>query len=197
MDPQQENFDQSVKILLIGDVCVGKTQLIYRYCENKFLNTYLSTIGVNYNEKSIDIEGKKILMKIWDSSGQERFKQYTLSGYKGASAIILVYSINDRGSFNNVITFWTNQIKQYASENVCILLIGNKIDESNRQVARDEGDAFARQFGFLFYETSAKEGTNVTDAFYAIVKQITEKQPIPSAEKQHNPPAEKKQCNIF
>ncbi|CAD8074635.1 unnamed protein product [Paramecium primaurelia] len=124
MDPQKQNFDQSVKILLIGDVYVGKTQLIYRYCENIFLKTYLSTIGVDIKEKSIDIEGKKILMKIWDSSGKESFEQYTLSGYKGASAIILVYSINDRKSFNNVITYWKNQIKQYASENVCILLIG-------------------------------------------------------------------------
>ncbi|CAD8065061.1 unnamed protein product [Paramecium primaurelia] len=181
---KKDNFDWLIKILLIGDSGVGKTNVLLRFCENNFQPTYLSTIGIDFKIKSIDVEGKKIKMQIWDTAGQERFKTITQTYYKGAMGIILVYSIDDKDSFNN-ISNWMNQIKQHASENVCKLLIGNKIDVPNRQVSKEEGEQLAKSFGVPFFETSAKEGTNVADAFFAMAKAVkanlqNEKSPNPS-----------------
>ncbi|CAD8164511.1 unnamed protein product [Paramecium pentaurelia] len=186
---KKDNFDWLIKILLIGDSGVGKTNVLLRFCENNFQPTYLSTIGIDFKIKSIDVEGKKIKMQIWDTAGQERFKTITQTYYKGAMGIILVYSIDDKDSFNN-ISNWMNQIKQHASENVCKLLIGNKIDVPNRQVSKEEGEQLAKSFGVPFFETSAKEGTNVADAFFAMAKAVkanlqNEKQPNPSSSSQN------------
>ncbi|CAD8176723.1 unnamed protein product [Paramecium octaurelia] len=207
MANKKETFDWLVKILLIGDSGVGKTNVLLRFCENNFQPSYLSTIGIDFKIKSIDVEGKKIKMQIWDTAGQERFKTITQTYYKGAMGIILVYSVEDRESFNN-ISNWMNQIKQHASENVCKLLIGNKIDVPNRKVSKEEGESLAKQFGVPFFETSAKEGTQVSDAFYAIAKAVkanlqNEKSPNPSVPssgnsklKSNNPAADEKKNGV-
>ncbi|CAD8160875.1 unnamed protein product [Paramecium octaurelia] len=181
---KKDNFDWLIKILLIGDSGVGKTNVLLRFCENNFQPTYLSTIGIDFKIKSIDVEGKKIKMQIWDTAGQERFKTITQTYYKGAMGIILVYSIDDKDSFSN-ISNWMNQIKQHASENVCKLLIGNKSDVPNRVVSKEEGEALAKQFGVQFFETSAKDGTNVSEAFFEMARAVkanlqNEKSPNPS-----------------
>ncbi|CAD8075608.1 unnamed protein product [Paramecium sonneborni] len=203
---KKDNFDWLIKILMIGDSGVGKTNVLLRFCENNFQQTYLSTIGIDFKIKSIDVDGKKIKMQIWDTAGQERFKTITQTYYKGAMGIILVYAVDDKETFNN-ITNWMNQIKQHASENVCKLLIGNKVDVLNRQVSKDEGEALARQFGVPFFETSAKEGINVADAFFAMAKAVkanlqNEKTPNPSIPQngtskltQNNPDLDEKKKN--
>ena len=98
------------------------------------MTSHLTTIGIDFKIKTIDIDGKKIRLQIWDTAGQERFKTITQTYYKGAMGIIMVYAINDRPSFN-ALENWMKQIKTHASENVIKVLVGNKSDCVDRQVS--------------------------------------------------------------
>jgi Ras-related protein Rab-8A len=97
------------KVIIIGDSGVGKTNILTRYCEGIFKDTYVATIGVDFKVKMVDVEGRKIKLQIWDTAGQERFKNITQTYYKGAAGIILVYAINNQDSFRN-ISNWLKQI---------------------------------------------------------------------------------------
>jgi len=139
MSRQQNNsYDFIAKLLIIGDSGVGKTCLLLRFCENNFMMTHLTTIGIDFKIKTIDVDGKKIKMQIWDTAGQERFKTITQTYYKGAMGIILTYACNDRESFNSIAN-WMQQIKTHANEDVCKILVGNKADLPDRQVTFEEG----------------------------------------------------------
>lgn len=125
--------------------------------------------------KVVDTAGRKVKMQIWDTAGQERFKTINSIYYKGATAIILVYSITDRGSFTNIGN-WMEQIKENASEEVTMVLAANKSDlESERQVSFSEGKAIADKFSLPFIETSAKENKNIEELFILLAKNIVEK----------------------
>lgn len=100
------------------------------------MTSHLTTIGIDFKIKTIDVDGKKIRMQIWDTAGQERFKTITQTYYKGAMGIILTYAINDRQSFM-ALENWARQIKTHASENVVKVLVGNKCDCNDRQVSVD------------------------------------------------------------
>lgn len=113
-------------------------------------------------------------MQIWDTAGQERFKTITQSYYKGAMGIILVYSIDDRNSFNSLDN-WSKQIKLHASEHVIKVLIANKCDCENRKVSYEEGKAMAESIGLNFFEVSAKENVNIQDTFIYMAKEIKDK----------------------
>lgn len=127
------------KVIVIGDSGVGKTNLITRFCENHFKDTYVATIGVDFKVKSLPINDKKIKMQIWDTAGQERFKNITQTYYKGASGIVLAYSITDSTSFQN-IERWMTQIQTHAPENVSKILVATKQDlESERMVSMQSG----------------------------------------------------------
>jgi len=167
-------YDFIAKLLIIGDSGVGKTCLLLRFCENNFMTTHLTTIGIDFKIKTIDVDGKKIKMQIWDTAGQERFKTITQTYYKGAMGIILTYACNDRESFNSIEN-WMKQIKQHANEDVCKILVGNKSDLEDRQVTSEEGKKLADTFGIKFFETSAKDDLGVNDTFHTIAKEIKEK----------------------
>jgi len=173
MATKNSGYDLLVKLLIIGDSGVGKTCLLLRFCENNFTTSHLTTIGIDFKIKTLDIDGRKIKMQIWDTAGQERFKTITQTYYKGAMGIILTYACNDRDSFNSIEN-WMKQIKQHANEKVCKILVGNKSDVSDRSVSYEEGKKLAESFGMKFFETSAKDSLNVTDAFYSIAKEIKE-----------------------
>jgi Ras-related protein Rab-8A len=97
------------KVIIIGDSGVGKTNILTRYCEGIFKDSYVATIGVDFKVKMVDVEGRKVKLQIWDTAGQERFKNITQTYYKGAAGIILVYAINNQDSFRN-ISNWLKQI---------------------------------------------------------------------------------------
>lgn len=92
----------AIKLIVIGDSGVGKTNLITRFCENHFKETYVATIGVDFKIKTLPIGDKTFKMQIWDTAGQERFKNITQAYYKGAAGIIMTYSVNDNASFANI-----------------------------------------------------------------------------------------------
>ncbi|CAN6565163.1 unnamed protein product [Malus baccata var. baccata] len=161
MNPE---YDYLFKLLLIGDSGVGKSCLLLRFADDSYLDSYISTIGVDFKIRTVDQDGKTIKLQIWDTAGQERFRTITSSYYRGAHGIIIVYDVTDQESFNNVKQ-WLNEIDRYASENVNKLLVGNKADLTANK-------AFADEIGIPFMETSAKNATNVEQAFMAMSAEI-------------------------
>ena len=161
------------KVLLLGDSTVGKTCFLMRYTDKTFQDVYMSTIGLDYRLKSMVLKnGKKIKLQIWDTAGQDRFRAITRNYYKGANGVILVYDVTNVQSYDNV-KMWVAQIREKAPKNVVILIAGNKIDkEERRQVQKEEGQKIADEFGFPFFETSAKEGININETFEEIVEKI-------------------------
>ena len=164
------------KILLLGDSTVGKTCFLLRYCDKRFQEAHLSTIGLDYRLKSMTLKnGKNIKLQIWDTAGQDRFRAITKNYYKGANGIILIYDVTNLQSYENVKN-WISQIKEEANPNVLIYLAGNKIDvgEEERVVKTEEGQKIADELNLPFYETSAKNGVNVNEIFEDILEKIDE-----------------------
>ncbi|CAG9464147.1 unnamed protein product [Pedinophyceae sp. YPF-701] len=164
--------DYLFKLLLIGDSGVGKSCLLLRFADDTYTESYISTIGVDFKIRTVDLEGKTVKLQIWDTAGQERFRTITASYYRGAHGIIIVYDVTDMDSFNNVKT-WLSEIDRYASANVCKLLVGNKADLTAKKVVDTEtAKALADELGIPFLETSAKESTNVEASFMTMAAEI-------------------------
>uniref|UniRef100_A0A7R9WWN1 Uncharacterized protein n=1 Tax=Craspedostauros australis TaxID=1486917 RepID=A0A7R9WWN1_9STRA len=169
MNPE---YDYLFKLLLIGDSGVGKSCLLLRFADDTYTESYISTIGVDFKIRTIELDGKTIKLQIWDTAGQERFRTITSSYYRGAHGIIVVYDVTDNESFNNVKQ-WLHEIDRYAAENVNKLLVGNKSDlTAKRVVSTEQGKEFAESLGIEFLETSAKTADNVEQAFLTMASQI-------------------------
>jgi Ras-related protein Rab-1A len=165
-------YDYLFKLLLIGDSGVGKSCLLLRFADHTYTGSYISTIGVDFKIRTIELEGKTIKLQIWDTAGQERFRTITSSYYRGAHGIIVVYDVTDQESFNNVKQ-WLNEIERYASPQVQKLLVGNKCDLVNKKaVTYEVAKAFAEKLEIPFLETSAKAATNVEKAFLTMAAEI-------------------------
>jgi Ras-related protein Rab-1A len=169
------DYDYLFKVLIIGNSGVGKSCLLLRFAEDMFSDNYISTIGVDFKIRKIELEGKSIKLQIWDTAGQERFRTITKSYYRGSNGIIVVYDITDRESFDQV-QHWMSEIDAHASADVCRLLVGNKADlKDRRAVKTDEGAALARQYGIPFLETSAKDASNVENMFMTMAGAMKKK----------------------
>lgn len=167
-------YDFLFKLLIIGDSGVGKSCLLLRFSDDIFTDSFISTIGVDFKIRTIDIGGTKIKLQIWDTAGQERFRTITSSYYRGAHGIIVVYDITEQKSFDN-ITKWLKEIDTFAGQHVQKLLVGNKCDlESERTIPTDAGKALAQKLNIPFIETSAKNSTNVEQAFIRMATDIKE-----------------------
>uniref|UniRef100_A0A0N5A2V0 Ras-related protein Rab-1A n=1 Tax=Parastrongyloides trichosuri TaxID=131310 RepID=A0A0N5A2V0_PARTI len=165
-------YDYLFKLLLIGDSGVGKSCLLLRFADDTYTESYISTIGVDFKIRTIELEGKTIKLQIWDTAGQERFRTITSSYYRGAHGIIVVYDTTDQESFNNVKQ-WLQEIDRYACENVNKLLVGNKCDlTEKRAVEESTAREYAEQLGIPFLETSAKDSKNVEQAFLTMAAEI-------------------------
>jgi len=165
-------YDFLFKLLIIGDSGVGKSCLLLRFSDDIFTDSFISTIGVDFKIRTIEIGGTKIKLQIWDTAGQERFRTITSSYYRGAHGIIVVYDITEQKSFDN-ITKWLKEIETFAGQHVQKLLVGNKCDlENERTIPTDSGKALAQKLSIPFIETSAKNSTNVEDAFIRMATDI-------------------------
>ena len=166
------DYDYLFKILLIGNSGVGKSSLLLRFSDDTFTGNFMPTIGVDFKIRTLEVDGKTIKLQIWDTAGQERFKTITSSYYKGAHGIIVVYDVTDKESYKNIDT-WMNEIDKHASDNVSKILWGNKCDlEDSRKVSTDEGKELADQYNIRFIESSAKDNSNVEEAFTLMTKEI-------------------------
>eukprot|EP01089_Gocevia_fonbrunei_P022140 TRINITY_DN882_c0_g1_i4.p1 TRINITY_DN882_c0_g1~~TRINITY_DN882_c0_g1_i4.p1 ORF type:complete len:208 (-),score=46.28 TRINITY_DN882_c0_g1_i4:122-745(-) len=169
------DYDHLFKILMVGDSGVGKSSLLLRFTDDTFSDNFISTIGVDFKIRTVNIDGKVVKMQIWDTAGQERFRTITSSYYRGAHGVILVYDVTDQVSFNNARQ-WLTEIERYACGQVVKLLVGNKSDLTTKRVVDQvTGKEFADQFNLPFLEASAKDGTHVTEAFMQLVKDIFNK----------------------
>eukprot|EP01136_Pigoraptor_vietnamica_P000724 Opistho-1_new@26396 len=168
-------YDYLFKLLLIGDSGVGKTCVLFRFSDDAFNSTFISTIGIDFKIRTIDLDGKKIKLQIWDTAGQERFRTITTAYYRGAMGILLVYDITQDKTFDNIKN-WIRNIEQHAAEDVEKMILGNKCDmEDKRMVTKDRGQKLADEYGIKFLETSAKANINVEEAFMTIARDIKKK----------------------
>ncbi|KAE8210160.1 hypothetical protein CF319_g2114 [Tilletia indica] len=169
------DYDYLFKLLLIGDSGVGKSCLLLRFADDSYSESYISTIGVDFKIRTIELEGKTVKLQIWDTAGQERFRTITSSYYRGAHGIIVVYDVTDQDTFANVKQ-WLQEIDRYACEGVNKLLVGNKSDLTNKKVVEyNVAKEFADQLSIPFLETSAKSAQNVEQAFLTMAKQIKDR----------------------
>lgn len=169
MNPE---YDYLFKLLLIGNSGVGKSCLLIRFADDTYSDTYISTIGVDFKIRTVDLDGKTVKLQIWDTAGQERFRTITSSYYRGAHGIIIVYDVTDQQSFADV-QIWLKEIARNAEEGVHQLLIGNKSDlHAKRVVPEASGQELAKHLGIPFMETSAKDAFQVEQAFMQMTQQI-------------------------
>lgn len=168
------DYDHLFKFILIGDSGAGKSCVLLRFADDTFTESYITTIGVDFRFRTVKFDGKKVKLQIWDTAGQERFRTITSSYYRGADGIIVVYDTTDRDSFNNVNN-WVKEVNRYASESTVKLLLGNKSDKTaERAVPTEEAKALATSLNMHFIEASARNGTNVEEAFVTVAKALAE-----------------------
>lgn len=177
-----EKCDMKCQILLIGDSGIGKTCILRRFADDKFDPNYILTIGVDFKVKTIEINGKSVLVQVWDTAGQERFNTITKNFYHRADAVMLVYDITDAKSFKN-ISQWMHNIDENAKDTIVKTLIGNKCDlKDKRVISRDLGEEMAKEYGISFHETSAKTNINIEVAFGDLIQKILVKKSETPAE---------------
>ncbi|XP_067645021.1 ras-related protein Rab-26 isoform X2 [Eurosta solidaginis] len=174
--PQQQPFDDTInhKTILLGDSGVGKTSFLVKYNTGEFrLGSFSATVGIALTNKVVVVDGTRVKLQIWDTAGQERFRSVTHAYYRDAHALLLLYDVTNKTTYDN-IRAWLGEIREYAQDDVVIVLIGNKADCSNseRQVKREDGERLSREHNVPFMETSAKTGLNVELAFSAIARQL-------------------------
>ena len=170
-----DQYDFIFKIVLIGDSGVGKTNILSRYLTDKFSSTTQPTVGVEFGSKIVKKGEKLIKLQIWDTAGQERYKSITSAYYKGAKGALVVYDISRKSTFDNVDK-WINELKNNGSEDVFILLVGNKSDlNDQREISEEEVKKKAEVYNIAFCETSALKGNNIEFAFESLIDKITEK----------------------
>ncbi|TPX66443.1 hypothetical protein SpCBS45565_g04443 [Spizellomyces sp. 'palustris'] len=161
-----------IKVVLIGDSGVGKSNLLGRFTRNEFNLESKSTIGVEFATRSINVDGKVIKAQIWDTAGQERYRAITSAYYRGAVGALLVYDIAKQQTYENV-NRWLKELRDHADTNIVIMLVGNKSDlKYARAVPTEEAKQFATENGLSFIETSALDATNVELAFQKILTEI-------------------------
>ncbi|EHB04599.1 Ras-related protein Rab-37 [Heterocephalus glaber] len=167
--PCSPSYDLTGKVMLLGDSGVGKTCFLIQFKDGAFLSgTFIATVGIDFRNKVVTVDGARVKLQIWDTAGQERFRSVTHAYYRDAQALLLLYDITNKSSFDN-IRAWLTEIHEYAQRDVVIVLLGNKADVSSERVIRSEdGETLAREYGVPFMETSAKTGMNVELAFLAI-----------------------------
>ena len=165
LEEQHKQYDLNFKIIVIGNVGVGKSCLSLKATKGIFTEEYTSTVGFEFYCFNVKIDGKVVKLQIWDTCGQEAYRSLIKNFYRNASLAIIVYSVEDLKSFND-INIWLKQVKSYGIPSCKIFLIGNKIDTDNREVTLEMGLKCKNDFFFdCFMETSAKEGINTKELF--------------------------------
>jgi len=182
-------YDYLLKLLLIGDSGVGKTCLLFRFAEDTFNSAFISTIGIDFKIRTIEVDGKKLKLQIWDTAGQERFRTITTAYYRGAAGIMLVYDLTSERSFDHIQN-WMRNIEEHATEDVKKMIVANKADlTEKRAISKERGQTLAMEHGVSFFETSAKGGQNVYEAFMSISREIKQEMDIKASEKPDHMPS--------
>lgn len=160
------------KVVVVGDSGVGKTNLIHRFVNNTFNKDSKATVGVEFLSKTFIINKEIFKIEIWDTAGQERYKAITAAYYKGAMGAMIVYDVTNQNSFDNV-NRWSSEIREKASKNINLIMIGNKIDlKDNIAVNSEMSQEKAKSLNMAVMETSALDSSNVQEAFFQLLKEM-------------------------
>ena len=171
----EEDYEMMIKVILIGDSAVGKTNIMSKYLTGQFNENSKATVGVEFGSKLFNIDGHNIKAQIWDTAGQEKYKAITGAYYKGSKGAFVVYDITRKDTFISTDK-WINDLKTGADPKINIILIGNKTDlEDKREVLKEQGEEKAKSFGCAFFETSALNGNNIDKGFELMVSEVFKK----------------------
>ena len=177
-------YDYVAKLLIVGDIAVGKTSFLKRFADDTFVDTYTSTIGVDFKYKTVQVNSQTVKVTVvratqWDTCGQERFRVICRTYYRDAQGVILCFDFTNERSFGNVRN-WMQEIRMHAGKDAVVVVVGTKWDVHSKAVTLEQAQSLAGDLGVPFFETSAKDSLNVTEVFThlakAIVAQSTQKQ---------------------
>ena len=186
MSENENDSENKINCVIVGDSFVGKTNLLLRFVDDEYVDESLQTKGIDIRLKDITLDGKEYKLELYDTAAQEKFRSAVANCFKQGDCVFLVYEITKRKSFEN-ISNWIKECKSNASENVLIVLIGNKCDlNEERQVTTEEGENLAKKYEISFYETSAKTGENVQEAFTEFLKNLSVKEIPKEVEEESN-----------
>ena len=181
----KQSYDLLFKVLIIGESGVGKTAIMQRCYYDSFDPVYISTIGVDFKPKIINVNGKNVKMQIWDTAGQERFKNITQQYYRGSQGVLIVYDITNLDSFIKIKN-WFVELKEKTQESLpTIFIIGNKNDLKDRSVVtEDKVKELLQELGVnVHLLCSAKSGEGVNEIFEKLVLAMMEKSKPETKEK--------------
>ena len=173
----ESDFETLIKLCIIGDSSVGKSNFLFKFIEGQFSPLHVATIGFDYKSRIITLPNfkKKVKLQIWDTAGQEKYMSVNKNLFQRVQGVMLMYDITSRETFER-LNIWLDIIKQMTND-IPIVLVGNKLDledneDDGRIIEYGEGEDFAKENDFDFFEVSAKNGTNVEKAFISIAEKI-------------------------
>ncbi|KAL6105879.1 rab15 [Pungitius sinensis] len=167
-----KQYDVLFRLLMLGDSGVGKTCMLRRFTESYFDSSHISTIGVDFKMRTLQLDGTRVRVQIWDTAGQERYQTITKQYYRRAQGILFVYDITSESSFQHLVK-WARDVDKYAPDEVQKVLVGNKSDEEpSRKVSKDQGSKLAETYGMEFFEASASTSDNISEAFTRLTQLV-------------------------
>lgn len=195
--PRNAGYDHLAKLLLVGDSCEGmKSKFLLSFSDDSCNSQFITTIGIDFKIKTVELNKQKIKLQIWDTAGQERFRTVTTAYYRGAQGVMLCYDVTDEQSFQNVRN-WMRIIEQHAADNIILHLIGLNSDcaAEKREVSSERGLEMANEFGISFFECSAATKTNITESFMSLISQIMNSQNLLAVPQPRKEQAEERKPN--
>jgi len=175
---QEPEIDYTIKLLIVGDSSVGKSNFIYRFIENRFCEEYLTTSGIDLKTANIKVKDKMIRVQLWDTAGQEKYRAITKNLFLKVLGALVFYDITNENSFQN-LKEWVKSIKEECGGHMQMILIGSKSDLADeRVVRRDEAEAYAKEQKIEYMEASSKTGENVQEAIISLCEKILKKEEL-------------------
>ncbi|XP_026007871.1 ras-related protein Rab-15-like isoform X1 [Astatotilapia calliptera] len=167
-----KQYDFLFRLLMLGDSGVGKTCMLRRFTESDFDTAHISTIGIDFKMKTLEVDGTKVRVQIWDTAGQERYQTITKQYYRRAQGVIFVYDVTDKLSFKHIAK-WVSDVDEYTTQKMETILVGNKCDDSlRREVSKNQGTKLAGSYGMEFFETSASKNINISESFERLTELV-------------------------
>jgi small GTP-binding protein len=162
----------SAKLVLLGESAVGKSSIALRFVRREFVPNQEATIGAAFLARSVSVPTGNVKLEIWDTAGQERYRSLAPMYYRGAAGALVVFDITSSDSLRKALT-WIRELRTSGDPNIAVVLVGNKCDlDSMRQVPTHEAEAIAAEENVLFFEASAKDGTNIDEIFSSLASRV-------------------------